>query len=138
MAEEKKEKIEIPARFKDLVEKIEQMSVLDMSELVKILEERFGVSAAVPMAAAASAASTSAEASAEKEEKSALDVVLKEGGGSKISVIKALREITNKGLKEAKDLVDGAPQVVKAGVNKEEAEEIKKKLEEAGATVELK
>ncbi|PIQ92818.1 MAG: 50S ribosomal protein L7/L12 [Parcubacteria group bacterium CG11_big_fil_rev_8_21_14_0_20_39_14] len=138
MAEEKKEKIEIPARFKDLVEKIEQMSVLDMSELVKILEERFGVSAAVPMAAAASAASTSAEASAEKEEKSAFDVVLKEGGGSKISVIKALREITNKGLKEAKDLVDGAPQVVKAGVNKEEAEEIKKKLEEAGATVELK
>ncbi len=138
MAKEKEGKIEIPVKFKDIVEKIEQMSVIDLSELVKILEDKFGVQAAAPMAAMVSAASASAEASADKEEKTAFDVILKSGGGTKISVIKVVREVTGKGLKEAKDLVDSAPQVVKSGVKKEEAEETKKKLEEAGATVELK
>lgn len=135
MSEEKK--VEIPAKFKKLVEEIEKMTVIDLAELVKILEQKFGVQALAPVAAGA-AAPTSAEASVDKEEKSAWDVALKEAGGSKISVIKVVREITGKGLKEAKDLVDAVPQVVKAGVKKEEAEELKKKLEEAGATVELK
>ncbi len=138
MAKEKEEKIEIPKKFEDIVKKIEEMTVIDLAELVKILEEKFGVQALAPVAAGA-AAPASAEATGEdKEEKSAWDVALKEVGGSKISVIKVVREVTGKGLKEAKDLVDAAPQVVKAGVKKEEAEELKKKLEEAGATVELK
>jgi len=131
------EKIEIPEKFKDLVEKIEKMSVMDLAELVKILEEKFKVSAAAPVVAA-QVSPAFAEASADKEEKTAFDVMLKEAGQSKISVIKVVREVTGKGLKEAKDLVDGAPLVVKAGAKKEEAEELKKKLEEAGATVELK
>ncbi len=136
MPEEKK--VEVPVKFKKLVEEIEKMTVLDLSELVKILEDKFGVSAAVPVAAAP-VASASAEASGgDREEKTAFDVILKSGGGTKISVIKVVREVTGKGLKEAKDLVDSAPQVVKSGVKKEEAEETKKKLEEAGATVELK
>jgi len=138
MVKEKEEKIEIPKKFEDIVKKIEEMSVMDLSELVKILEEKFGVSAAPVAVGAVETAPAFAEASAGEEEKSAWDVALKEIGGSKISVIKVVREVTGKGLKEAKDLVDAAPQVVKAGVKKEEAEELKKKLEEAGATVELK
>ncbi|MBI2050796.1 MAG: 50S ribosomal protein L7/L12 [Parcubacteria group bacterium] len=133
-AAEGEKKAEVPAKFKDLVEKIEQMSVLDLSELVKILEEKFGVSAAAPMMmAGAAAASAPAE-----EEKSTFDVELVSAGATKIAVIKAVREVTELGLKEAKDLVDGAPKIVKEGVKKEDAEALKKKLEEAGATVALK
>jgi len=141
MAEEiKKEdaakEVEVPKKFKDLVKQIEELSVLDLSELVKVLEEKFGVSAAAPVMAVA--ASASAEAAAEKEEKTSFDVHLISAGDQKINVIKVVREVTILGLKEAKDLVEGAPKMVKEGVKKEEAEEIKKKLEAAGGKVELK
>jgi len=135
-ADETKE-VEVPEKFKSLVEEIEKMSVLDLSELVKILEDKFGVSSAAPMMLAAGAVAGAGEADAE-EEKSAFDVELTAGGESKINVIKAIRAVTELGLKEAKDLVDGAPKVVKEAVPKEEAEEMKKKLEEAGAQVTLK
>jgi large subunit ribosomal protein L7/L12 len=118
-----------------VVEFIEKMSVLELSELVKELEEKFGVSAAAPMAVAAAPA---AAAAAPVEEKDEFDVVLVNSGEKKINVIKVVRAATGLGLKEAKDLVDGAPQVVKQGVNKAEAEELKKQLVEAGAAVELK
>lgn len=134
---EKEEEAEVPSKFQDLVEKIEQMSVLELSELVKVLEKKFGVSAATPVMAAGAAPAGGGEAEA-GEEKSSFNVELKAAGDQKIQVIKAVREITGKGLKEAKDVVDGAPAVVKEGVSKEEAEGIKKQLEEAGATVELK
>lgn len=121
----------------DLIKAIEEMSVLELSELVKELEEKFGVSAAAPaMMMAAPAAGAAAPAA--EEEKTEFDVVLKDHGANKIGVIKVVREITGLGLKEAKELVDGAPKTVKEGVAKEEAEEMKKKLEEAGAKVELK
>lgn len=137
MTKEKKEAgMEIPEKFQDLVEKIEKLSVLELAELVKVLEDKFGVSAA-PVVAAAPAAATGEDASA-AEEKTSFSVELKAVGDQKINVIKAVREITGLGLKEAKDLVDAAPKMVKEGVKKEEAEEIKKKLEEAGATVNLK
>lgn len=128
--------VEVPKEFQDLIEKIEKMSVLELSELVKILEKKFGVSAAAPVAAAAGAAGDSEEGGA--EEKSAFDVELTAGGDQKIAVIKLVREITGKGLKESKDIVDAAPKVVKENAPKEEAEKLKKKFEEAGATVELK
>jgi len=118
-----------------VVEFIEKMSVLELAELVKELEEKFGVSAAAPVAVAAAPA---AAAAAPVEEKDEFDVVLKDSGDKKINVIKVVRAATGLGLKEAKDMVDGAPQVVKQGVNKAEAEELKKQLEEAGAKVELK
>jgi large subunit ribosomal protein L7/L12 len=118
-----------------VVEFIEKMSVLELAELVKELEEKFGVSAAAPVAAAAAPV---AAAAAPVEEKDEFDVVLAATGDKKINVIKVVRAATGLGLKEAKDLVDGAPQVVKQGVNKAEAEELKKQLVEAGATVELK
>lgn len=121
----------------EILNAISEMSVLELSELVKAIEEKFGVSAAAPVAVAAAAAAPAAGAAA-AEEKSEFDVILKEAGAQKIQVIKAVREITALGLKEAKALVDGAPKEVKTGVAKAEAEEIKKKLEEAGATVELK
>jgi large subunit ribosomal protein L7/L12 len=111
------------------------MSVLDLAELVKILEEKFGVSAAAPAMMMAPAAGGAAAAT---EEKDSFDVELTEGGANKIAVIKVVRELTEMGLKEAKDLVDGAPKVVKEGVKKEEAEAMKKKLEEAGGKVTLK
>jgi large subunit ribosomal protein L7/L12 len=120
-----------------LVEEIEKMSVLDLAELVKILEEKFGVSAAPAMVAAPAGAGAPG-AAAEAEEKTSFDVELTEIGGNKIGVIKAVRAITQKGLKESKDLVDAAPKIVKEGATKEEAEEMKKKLEEAGAKVILK
>lgn len=120
----------------EILNAISEMSVLELSELVKAIEEKFGVSAAAPVAVAAAAAPAAGAAAA--EEKSEFDVILKEAGAQKIQVIKAVREITALGLKEAKALVDGAPKEVKTGVAKAEAEEIKKKLEEAGATVELK
>lgn len=145
MSEEKKDeavasedkKIEVPEKFKKLVEQIEQMSVLDLSELVKILEEKFGVSSAAPVMAIAAGAAGDAGAGA-AEEKSTFDIELVSAGGTKVAVIKVVREVTELGLKEAKDLVDGAPKVVKQGVKKEEAEEIKKKLEAAGAQAVLK
>ncbi len=119
-----------------VVEFIEKMSVLELSELVKELEEKFGVSAAAPVAVAA--AGPAAAAAAPVEEKDEFDVVLKETGDKKINVIKVVRAVTGLGLKEAKDLVDGAPQTVKEAMPKAEAEELKKQLEEAGAKVELK
>ncbi len=138
MGEEKKE-VEIPAKFKSLVDSIEKLSVLDLSELVHLLEDIFGVSAAAPVAvAAAPAAGSGAEAA---EEKSAFNVVLAAVGDKKIEVIKVVRDATQKGLKEAKDVVDAAAtsaQIVKEGATKEEAEDLKKKLEAAGAKVELK
>ncbi len=118
-----------------VVEFIENMSVLDLAELVKELEEKFGVSAAAPVAVAAGPAAGPAAAAEEKDE---FDVVLTSAGDKKINVIKAVRAATGLGLKEAKELVDGAPQNVKEGLAKEEAEELKKQLEEAGASVELK
>lgn len=132
------EKIEIvvPEKFKALVSSIEQLSVLDLAELVKILEEKFGVSAAAPIIAAVpGAAADVAEAA---EEKTSFDIELTESGANKINVIKALRELTQLGLKEAKDLVDAAPKIVKEGAAKADAESMKKKLEEAGAKVTLK
>ncbi len=137
MTEEKKveeTKVEVPAKFKGIVEEIEKMSVLDLSELVKILEEKFGVSAAAPAAMMAAPA----EAAEAVEEKSEFDVELVSAGDKKIAVIKVVKEVTGQGLKDAKAIVDGAPAIIKEKVKKEEAEELKKKLEEAGATVELK
>ncbi len=119
-----------------LIEAIEKMTVLELAELVKELEERFGVSASAPVAVAAAPAAGGGEAAA--EEKTEFDVILKSAGAKKIQVIKAVREITGLGLKDAKELVEGAPKAVKEGVSKDEAEELKKKLEEAGAEVELK
>lgn len=130
------ETVEIPAKFKDIVGTIEKMSVLDLSELVKVLEKKFGVSAQAPVAIVASPAAGAAEAKA--EEKTSFTVMIKESGAQKIQVIKLVKEITGKGLKEAKDIVDKVPAVVKENVPTKEAEELKKKLEEAGATVELK
>lgn len=117
----------------EIMQAIEEMTVLELSELVKAMEEKFGVSAAAPVAVAAAPA-----AGAAAEEKSEFDVVLASAGDKKINVIKVVREITGLGLKEAKALVDGAPKAVKEGVSKEDAEALKAKLEEAGATVELK
>jgi large subunit ribosomal protein L7/L12 len=139
--DKKEEKIEIPEKFKDIVEKIENLSVLDLSELVKILEKKFGVSAAAPvMMASVGTAATSSEA-AGSDEKSTFNIELKEVGDKKIEVIKVVRDIMGKGLKEAKDLIDAVsngPQLIKENVKKEEAEDIKKKFEAAGAKVELK
>ena len=134
MSEEKKDLI-VPEKFAKLVSEIEKMSVLDLAELVKILEEKFGVSAAAPAMMMAPAAGGAAAAT---EEKDSFDVELTEGGANKIAVIKVVRELTEMGLKEAKDLVEGAPKIVKEGCNKDEANDIKKKLEEAGAKVTLK
>ncbi|MCK4968334.1 MAG: 50S ribosomal protein L7/L12 [Candidatus Aenigmarchaeota archaeon] len=128
----------VPAKFKKLVEEVEKMSVLDLSELVKILEDHFGVSSAPVMTAVAPAAGGGAEGAKPAEEKSSFNVELTESGANKISVIKVIRQITQQGLKECKDLVDGAPKVIKEGVSKEEAEDMKKKLEEAGGKVTLK
>ena len=132
MAEEKKELPELTADAKKVLEMVEKMTVLELADLVKTMEDKFGVSAAAPVAMAA--APVAAE---EVEEKSSFNIVLKDGGSDKIAVIKAVRAITEMGLKEAKDLVDTAPQTIKEEVAKEEAEEMKKSLEEAGATVEL-
>lgn len=122
-------------KFDALIEQIEKLSVMELVELVKALEEKFGVSAAAPMMMAAPAAGSSAPA---EEAKSTFNVELTSAGENKINVIKALREVTSLGLKEAKDLADGAPKMVKEGATKEEADSIKKKLEEAGGTVTLK
>lgn len=140
MSEEAKveeKKVEVPAKFKDLVGTIEKLSVLDLAELVKVLEGKFGVSASAPvMAVAAGAAAGGAEDVA--EEKSSFDVEITDAGSNKIAVIKAIRAITQVGLKDAKDLVDAAPKVLQEGVGKDDAEAWKKQLEEAGAKVTLK
>jgi large subunit ribosomal protein L7/L12 len=125
----------VPEKFKSLVEQIEKLSVLELSELVKVLENKFGVSAAAPMMVAGAPA---AAAGAAVEEKTEFTVELTEGGANKIGVIKVVREITGVGLKEAKDLVDGAPKIIKENVAKAEADEMKKKIEEAGGKVVLK
>src|SRR5688500_14251659 len=122
----------------DILEAIGNISVLELAEMVKDMEEKFGVSAAAPVMAAPAAAAGSGGAVAVEEDKDEFDVILQSAGEKKIQVIKAVREITSLGLKEAKDLVDGAPKPVKEATTKADAEEIKKKLEEAGATVEVK
>lgn len=135
MAEEKKDVV-VPEKFEKLVSEIEKMSVIDLSELVKVLEDKFGVSAAAPvMMGAMPAAGGDAGAA---EEKTDFDIELAAAGDQKINVIKVVREVTGLGLKEAKDLVDGAPKVIKEKVAKAEAEEMQKKLQDAGATVNLK
>jgi len=126
------------AKMEELIKSIETMTVLELSDLVKALEEKFGVSANMPMMAAPAAGGAAAAGAPAAEEKSTFNVVLASAGANKIAVIKEVRTITNLGLKEAKDLVDAAPKPVKEGATKEEAAEIKKKLEAAGATVELK
>ncbi len=117
-------------KFDDLITKIGSLTVVEMAELVKALEEKFGISAAAPVAAGGAAAPAG-------EEKTAFNIILKASGEQKLAVIKVIREVTTLGLKEAKDLVDGAPKTVKENVKKEEADEIKKKLETAGAKVEI-
>lgn len=126
------ESVEVPKEFKKLVEEIEKMSVLELNSLVKVFEKRFGVSATAVAVAGPAAAGAAAE------EKSTFTVELTEGGAQKIAVIKVVKEALGLGLKEAKDMVDGAPSVVKENLKKEEAEELKKRLEEAGAKVTLK
>lgn len=135
MSEEQKI-VEVPEKFKSLVAEIEKMSVLDLSELVKVLEEKFGVSAAAPVMMGAMPAGAGAAAAA--EEKTSFNVELTSAGEQKINVIKVVRELTQLGLKEAKDLVDGAPKMVKENVKKEEADAIKSQLEAAGASVTIK
>jgi len=134
--EEQEAKVEVnDPKIEELLSTIEEMTVLQLSKLVKALEDRFGVTAAAPMAMAAAPAGGGEE---EVEEQTEFDVILKAAGAQKIQVIKAVRGLTSLGLKEAKDLVDSAPSEVKKGVTKEEAEEVKAKLEEAGAEVEVK
>lgn len=133
MTDEKKV-VEVPEKFKALVEQVEKMSVLDLSELVKVLEEKFGVSASAPaMMMAAPAAGAAAV-----EEKTEFNVELTETGANKINVIKAVKEITGLGLADAKAIVDAAPKMIKEGVKKEDAEVMKKKIEDAGGKVTLK
>ncbi len=133
MADENTKLPELSENSKKVLEIVEKMSVLELADLVKVMEDKFGVSAAAPVAVAAAPA----EAAEPEEEKTIFNIVLKEAGANKIGVIKVVREITELGLKEAKDLVDTAPQTVKEGVKKEDAEAYKAKFEEAGATVEL-
>lgn len=137
MAEETvvKEGVQLEGKMAEFVDWIEGISVLELSKLVKALETRLGVSAAAPVAVAAAGGAAAAEAVAEKTE---FTVVLAQAGAQKIQVIKELRGVTSLGLKEAKDLVDGAPKTIKEGVSKEEAATIKAKLEAAGATIEIK
>ncbi len=135
--ETKEEKKELTKKMKDVMDTVGSMTVLELADLVKALEEKFGVTAAAPVAVAAAGAALGPGAAAE-EEKSTFTVVLASAGANKITVIKELRTLTSLGLKEAKDLVDGAPKTIKEGATKEEAEKIKKQLETAGAKIELK
>ena len=132
MSDEKKN-VEVPEKFKALVETIQKFSFVDLAELVKVLEDKFGVSAAAPVMMAVAGAGAAAA-----EEKTSFNVELTEAGSNKIGVIKVVREVTGLGLKEAKDLVDGAPKMVKEGADKTTAEDIKKKIEEAGGKAVLK
>jgi len=129
------EKVELSKKLNDIMKSVEEISVLELSTLVKAMEEKFGVTAAVPMAAAVGVAAPAADA---VEEKSAFTVVLTDCGANKINVIKEIRSVTTLGLKEAKDLADSAPKPIKENIPKEEAEAIKKKIEAAGGKVELK
>jgi len=135
MSEENKpgEEVQVPAKFKTLVESIDKMSVLDLHELVKLLEKKFGVSAAAVAVAGPAAAGAGAV-----EEKSSFNVELKDAGAQKIAIIKIVKEVLGLGLKEAKDIVDAAPKMLKEGMKKAEAEELKKKIEDAGGKVDLK
>ena len=128
----------ISEKLQKIIDEVSGLTVLELAELVKALEEKFGVSAAAPMAMLAAAPGAGDAGGAAAEEKTEFDVVLKSTGDKKIQVIKAVREITSLGLKEAKDLVDGAPKEIKTGVSKDEADSIKEKVEAAGATVEIK
>ncbi|MBN1492538.1 MAG: 50S ribosomal protein L7/L12 [Candidatus Omnitrophica bacterium] len=137
--EETKAAVELPEKLQKIMTSIEGLSVVELATLVKALEEKFGVSAAAAVAVAAPVAGAAAgDAGAAAEEKTTFDVVLKAAGDKKIQVIKEIRAITNLGLKEAKDLVDGAPKTIKEGASKEEADKIKKAVEGAGGTVEIK
>lgn len=140
MSEQVQEKSASPlsSKLQQLMTSIEQMSVLELAEFVKALEDRFGVTAAAPVMMAGGAGQAGGGAAVAEEAKEAADVILKDAGANKIGVIKEIRAITTLGLKEAKDLVEGAPKTIKEGVPMKEAEEIKKKLEAAGAKVELK
>lgn len=133
-AKEEKAEVEVPAQFKKFVDEVEKMTVLELSELVKVLEKKFGVSAA----AVAVAGPTAGSAAGADEGKSTFDAELTLGGEQKIAVIKIVKEALGLGLKEAKDMVDGAPAMMKTGLKKEEAEELKKKIEDAGGKVTLK
>ena len=132
-----KKAVEVPEKFKSIVETVEKMSVLDLAELVEILEDKFGVSAAAPAMMMAAPGAGGADAG-DAEEQSEFDVELKDAGGTKIAVIKVVKEITGLGLADAKAMVDGAPKVIKEKVAKAEAEEMKKKIEDAGGAVDLK
>lgn len=136
--QEEEEKIDLSEEMKTVVETIENMNVMELSNLVKVLEKKFGVSATPAMAPAAGPTDTEGEGTGGEEEKDIFDVVLSEVGSKKIQVIKEIRAMTTLGLKEAKDLVESVPKAVKEALPKEEAEEVKKKLEDVGATVELK
>ena len=136
--ETKEEKKELTKKMKDVLDTVESMTVLELADLVKALEDKFGVSAAAPVAVAAAGAAGAGAGAAAVEEKSTFTVVLASAGANKITVIKELRTLTSLGLKEAKDLVDGAPKTVKEGATKEEADKIKKQLEAAGGKIELK
>lgn len=135
-----KAKVSSGSKVDEIIETVKNMTVLELSELVKALEEEFGVTAAAPVAVAPPTApgAPAAEAAPPEEEKTEFNVILNSFGSNKIQVIKVVRTLTGLGLKEAKDLVDNAPKPVKEGISKEEAEKVKKELEEAGATVELK
>lgn len=136
MAEENK-KVEVPKEFEKLVSELDKMSALEISKFVKFLEEYWGVSAAAPAVAVAAPAAGGSDQAEASEEKSEYDVVLKDAGAQKVAVIKAVKEITNLGLGEAKALVDGAPKTILEKAKKDDAEKAKKSLEEAGATAEL-
>jgi len=145
MTEEKESKtdkenkvVEVPSKFKDVVEKIEKMSVLEVSELVKVLEDKFGVSAGMVVASGSVASGADVPDAGGEEESTTKSVTLKSAGDQKIQVIKVVKEVLGLGLKEAKDFVDGAPKMVKEGLSAEEAEELKKNFETAGAIVEIK
>lgn len=130
------EEVNVPVKFEKIVDEIKNLSVIELSELVKVLEEVLGVSAAAPVAVGIATPVTGDAPVA--EEKSAFDVIIEDAGSSKIQVIKVVKEATGLGLKEAKDIVDGAPKAVKEGVSKADADELKTKLQEAGATVVVK
>lgn len=125
-------------KLQGIVDQVKELTLLEASQLVKLMEETFGVSAAAAAVAAPAAAAGGGEAAAPAEEKTEFDVILQAAGGQKINVIKVVREVTSLGLKEAKDLVEAAPKAVKEGVSKEEAETVRQKLADAGATVEVK
>lgn len=138
METKEEKKVELTDKMKSIMEAIEKMTVMELADLVKALEDKFGVQAAAPVSVQAGAGAPGGAALAPAEEKSTFTVVLASAGSSKIQVIKELRTLTSLGLKEAKDLVDGAPKTIKEGATKDEAEKIKKQLETAGAKVELK